>query len=99
MKLILPISEMTKQMELPGVFLRFLGVAEILGGLGLILPGALRIKTFLTPLAAACLLPILFGAVVTTLMTSPPAMALLPLVTAMLTGFVGYGRWKLLPLK
>ena len=31
MKLILPIAEMTKQMPMPGLFLRFLGVAEILG--------------------------------------------------------------------
>ena len=42
MKLITPIEEMTRQMTMPGAFLRFLGVAEILGGLGLILPGLLR---------------------------------------------------------
>jgi hypothetical protein len=37
-KLILPIEMMTKQMPLPGGFLRFIGVAEVLGALGLILP-------------------------------------------------------------
>jgi len=54
MKFIMPIEEMTKQMpSMPGWFLRFIGVVEILGGLGLILPGLLRIKPGLTPLAAA----------------------------------------------
>ena len=37
----------------PGLLLRFIGVAEVLGALGLILPGALRIRTGLTPVAAA----------------------------------------------
>jgi len=37
---------------LPGLFLRFLGVAEVLGAIGLILPGLLRIRPALTPLAA-----------------------------------------------
>ena len=53
MKLILPIEEMTKQMPMPGLFLRFIGVCEVLGALGLILPGLLRIRPGLTPLAAA----------------------------------------------
>ena len=55
-KLVMPIEEMTKQMPvplpMPGVFLRFIGVAEIAGALGLILPGLLRIRPGLTPLAA-----------------------------------------------
>ena len=37
-KLILPVEEMTRQVPLPGAFLRFIGVAEILGAAGLILP-------------------------------------------------------------
>src|SRR5581483_5277255 len=53
MKLILPIEEMTAQLPLPGLFLRFIGVCEVLGALGLILPGLLRIRPRLTALAAA----------------------------------------------
>ncbi len=52
-KLITPIEEMTKQIAMPGWFLRFIGVAEVLGALGLILPWLLRIKPVLTPLAAS----------------------------------------------
>ena len=96
--LVMPIAAMTKQMPLPGLFLRFIGVAEVLGALGLILPGILRIRTGLTPLAAAGLVIIVIGATVVTLMGGQIAMASLPLVTAILSGLVAYGRWKLAPL-
>ncbi len=61
MKLILPVEEMTKQMPvpLPGLFLRFIAVVEVLGALGLILPGLLRIRPGLTPLAATRLVIII----------------------------------------
>ena len=42
MKLITPIEEMTKQIAMPGWFLRFIGVAEVLGAIGLILPMAFQ---------------------------------------------------------
>jgi uncharacterized membrane protein YphA (DoxX/SURF4 family) len=67
MKLVLPIEELTKEMDFPGPFLRFIGVCEVLGGLGLLLPGLARIRTGLTPLAAAGLVVIMVGATVTTL--------------------------------
>ena len=66
MKLVKPIEELTKQMPLPGLFVRFLGVAEVLGAIGLILPWLLRIKPGLTPLAAAGLVIIMIGATVLT---------------------------------
>ena len=54
-KLLTPIEEMVKQLPvaLSGGFLQFIAVCEVLGGLGLILPGLLRIKPVLTPLAGA----------------------------------------------
>jgi len=98
-KLILPIEEMTKQMPMPGLFLRFLGVAEVLGGLGLVLPGLFRIKTWLTPLAAALLTIIVIGATVVTIKIGGGAAALFPLTTTLLCAFVAYGRWRLAPLR
>ena len=97
-KLVLPIQEMTKQMALPGLFLRFLGVVEVLGGLGLILPGLFRIKTWLTPLAAAGLVIIMIGATAISLRIGPVGPALFPLVRALLAAFVAYGRWRLAPV-
>ena len=96
-KLILPIEEMTKQTQMPGLFLRFIGGCEVLGGLGLILPGLLRIRTALTPLAAAGLVIIMIGAVAVTLKSGPFASALFPLVVGLLAAFVAYGRWRLAP--
>src|SRR2546426_5789925 len=51
-KLVLPLAQMAGQVALPGWFLRFLGVAEGLGALGLALPGLLPIRPGLTPLAS-----------------------------------------------
>ncbi|HXH37465.1 MAG TPA: DoxX family protein [Thermoanaerobaculia bacterium] len=94
MKFVLPIAEMTKQIPLPGAFLRFIGVAEVLGALGLILPWALRIKPFLTPLAAAGLTIIMIGATVLTATRISVASSITPLVVGLLTAFVAYSRWR-----
>jgi uncharacterized membrane protein YphA (DoxX/SURF4 family) len=100
MKWIMPIEEMLKQMPvaLPGWFLRFIGVAELAGGLGLILPGLLRIKPGLTPLAACGLVVIMIGAVVITAAYLSVGQAVMPLVAGLLAAFVAYGRGKLVPL-
>ena len=78
-KLILPVEEMTRQVPLPGAFLRFIGVAEILGAAGLILPGLLHIRPGLTPLAAGGLVVIMIGATAVTLMSLGVMQALIPL--------------------
>ena len=98
MKFVMPVEEMTKQMPMmPGWFLHFIGVAEILGGLGLLLPGLLRIRPGLTPLAAAGLVVIMVGATAITAMIGPVAMAALPFIVGVLAAFVAYGRWRVAP--
>ncbi len=94
MKLIVPIEMLTAQMPLPlpGLFLQFIGVAEVAGAIGLILPGLLRIRPILTPLAACGLLVIMVGATVVTLAGGEVMPALLPLVMGLLCAFVAYGR-------
>ena len=84
---------------LPGWFLRFLGGAEVLGALGLVLPGLLRIRPGLTPLAAAGLVIIMIGATVVTSAGGMLAMALMDAVIALLAAFVAYGRWRLAPYR
>jgi len=97
MKLALPVEEMTKQMPLPSLFLRFIAVCEVLGGFGLILPGLTRIRPGLTPLAALGLMIIMIGATVVTLMAGDIVLTLIPLAVGLLAGFVAYGRWRLVP--
>ncbi|HYX31391.1 MAG TPA: DoxX family protein [Pyrinomonadaceae bacterium] len=99
MKFVMTVAEMNKQapVAMPGAFLHFIGVCEILGGFGLILPALLRIKPGLTPLAAAGLAIITAGATVISL-KGGVALAVLPFVTCVLCIFVAYGRWRLRPV-
>jgi len=99
-KFLMSVAEMNKQapMALSGNLIHFIGVCEILGGLGLVLPALLRIKPGLTPLAAACLIIIMIGAVAITLMGGAVSGAIFPAVVGILLAFVAYGRWKLSPI-
>ena len=96
-KLVLPLEKLTGPMPLPGLFVRFIGVAEVLGAIGLILPGLLRIRPGLAPLAAAGLVIIMIGATVLGLASGDVALTLIPLVVGLLSAFVAYGRWRLTP--
>jgi hypothetical protein len=97
MKLVLPLEAMTAPIPLPGPFIRFLGVAEVLGAIGLILPALLRIRPGLTPLAAIGLVIIMTGATVITVLGGDVAPALVPLTVGLSSGSVAYGRWHLAP--
>lgn len=92
MKLVTPVEEMTREIAMPGWFLRFIGIAEVLGALGLILPGLTGIRPGLTPLAAAGLSIIMLGAVAVTASAVGPVSALMPLVTLLALLFVVRGR-------
>jgi uncharacterized membrane protein YphA (DoxX/SURF4 family) len=80
------------QVHLPGLFIKFIGVCEVLGALGLVLPGLLRIRPQLTFLAAVGLLIIMIGAVVVTIAGPGVGVAIPPLVIGLLCAFVVYGR-------
>jgi uncharacterized membrane protein YphA (DoxX/SURF4 family) len=97
-KLVGPLQPMVDQTGLPGRFLLFVAVMEVLGGLGLVLPGMLHIKTALTPLAAVGLAIIMIGATTVTLQTGAILLAVLPFVTGLIAVFVAYGRWRMSPL-
>jgi uncharacterized membrane protein len=77
---------------LPGAFVKFIGVMEILGGLGLILPGLTKLRRNLTPIAAFCLLIIMIGAVVITIMGPGVGAAIIPFVVGILCAVIAYGR-------
>jgi len=96
-KLVMPIEAMTQQSTLPGWFFRFIGIAETLGALGLILPGLTRIATRLTPLAAFGLVIIMIGATALTA-SAGVAAAVFPAVVGVLAAFVAYGRTRVAPL-
>jgi len=82
---------------LPMAFIVFIGVAELLGALGLVLPGLTGIRPGLTPLAAAGLSLITVGATVYQLAAGEPGNAVFAIVIGLLCAFVAYGRWQLMP--
>jgi uncharacterized membrane protein YphA (DoxX/SURF4 family) len=100
MKFVMSVEQMNAQapVPMPGLFLHFIGVAEVLGGLGLILPSLLKIKPLLTPLAALGLAIITAGATVTALMGPVKVGAAFPLIVCLLCLFVAYGRWRVKPI-
>lgn len=98
MKLVAPPQALEGPVPLPAPFLRFIGVCEVLGALGLVLPGLLRVRPGLTPLAAAGLVIIMIGATAVTLAGGDLATAPIPVAAGALAALVAYGRWRLAPL-
>ena len=98
MKLAGPIDQTGAPVQFPNAFLVFIGVVEVLGALGLILPSALRIAPGLTPLAALGLVILMAGAVVTGVIGGALAMSLIPLAFGLLAAFVAWGRWRRAPI-
>lgn len=97
MKLITPIAVLSLMSPFPGEFIRFIGICEVLGAFGLILPWALGVRRELTPLAAAGLVIIMVGATVSTLAIGGGVLALIDVVIGVLAALVAYGRRPLAP--
>lgn len=75
------------------------GVAEILGGLGLVLPSITRIRPELTPLAGSGLIVIMVGAIVWHIGRSEVLNVGINAVNAIVLAYIAYGRWRLSPLE
>ncbi len=95
-KLLMPAAMLAKFTGLPGSFMQLVAVCEVLGALGLLLPGLLHIREELTPIAAACLLVIMVGAVTVTVERMPVVNAVLPFLNGLLAGYIAYRRRGLL---
>ena len=75
------------------------GSAEILGGLGLILPGLTKIQTRLTPLAASGLALVMLGAIVWHFQRGEFINIGMNVFLAGMMVFIAYGSTKLSPLQ
>jgi hypothetical protein len=96
-KLFLPVEMLAMPLPLPHLFVQFIGIAEILGALGLILPGVTHVRPGLTPLAARGLVVVAVSATVYQLAAHQPESAIFAFVMALITAAVGYGRSRLAP--
>lgn len=79
-------------------FRMFIGVAELVAAVGLILPGLLHLLTFLTPLAGVGLVIVMAGATVYHVCRHETSAVPLTLVLLVLAGAVGFVRWQVVPL-
>ena len=91
-KLAAPAADLARMSSLSPAFLKFIGVCEVLGALGLVLPGLFRVRRGLTSLAAAGLVIIMLGAVAVTAVTQNVPSAVFPLVVGVLAALVAVGR-------
>ena len=98
-KLLLPPEALPMPIPLPHPLMLFIGTAEVLGGLGLILPGLLRIRPGLTPLAAAGLVLVTIGGTIYQLVAGQLESVGFAIGLGLLAAFVAYGRWRLVPLQ
>ena len=79
-------------------FRYFIGIAELLAVAGLILPGLLRIYTWLLPLTAAGLMIVTGCATVFHSHRGEPGDAIYTAVLFIIITFAGYMRWKVKPI-
>lgn len=84
--------------ELGVPFRLFLGVAEIAGAIGLLLPALTRVKPWLTSVAAACLAFVVASATVLHLYRGETGPAATTVILFLLAVFVAYGRWRVRPI-
>jgi uncharacterized membrane protein YphA (DoxX/SURF4 family) len=93
-----PPARMREQGGLPAGFRIFIGIAEILAAIGLVLPGLVHVLTFLAPLAAAGLVIVMIGAIVYHLRRNEAAMVPVLVVILLVAAVVVFLRWQVVPL-
>lgn len=97
-KLILPLAVLAKFSPLPPAFLKFIGLCEVAGALGLVLPGLLRIRPNLTQLAAVGLAGVMAGAVTLSIALTGVASAIMPFVVGLVLFAIVRGRTARQPM-
>ena len=85
--------------QVPLPLVRFIGVSELAGAIGLILPAATKIKPTLTPLAALGLLTIMILAMAFHVSRGEAQALPVNMVLGGLAAFVAWGRTKTVPIR
>ena len=102
MKLSQPIDQLSKMLpwaaQVPEALVRFIGVAEVLGAVGLILPSLLRIQPKLTPIAAVGLALVMLFAVIFHISRGETPMIGMNFVLIAIAAFIAWGRFKKAPI-
>ena len=103
MKTTTPIEQLSASLpwtkDVPVWLVRFIGTAEFLGALGLILPSLLRIKPVLTPLAALGIIAIMVMAAIFHVTRTEFSGVVFTVILASVAAFIVWGRWKKAPIR
>jgi hypothetical protein len=81
------------------MLVRFIGISELMGAIGILLPAALRIRPRLTPLAAAGLALVMALAILFHLARGEAQVIAVPLVLGALSAFVAWSRFRKAPVQ
>jgi uncharacterized membrane protein YphA (DoxX/SURF4 family) len=99
MKVSAPTAELAKMASgFPLAFLRFIGIAELAGAIGIILPALTRIAPVLTPLASSGFVLVMASAAVLHLVHGQFGELAVVVVLGALAYFVAWGRFKRAPI-
>lgn len=85
--------------EVPSLLVRFIGISELLGGIGLLLPSILRIQPKLTIYAAIGILIIMVFALVFHIVKAEFSVLGINIVVGLIAAFIIWGRTKKAPIK
>lgn len=88
-------ARMAWMYDLSGPMHLFTGIVEVLGGLGLILPGLTKVASWLTPLAATGLGLLMAGAIVWHVGRGETPNVVVNLVLIIVLAYIAWGRWRL----
>jgi uncharacterized membrane protein YphA (DoxX/SURF4 family) len=102
MKVTMPIARLARTMSwvsgVPPALVHVIGLAELAGALGVLLPALTRVHPELTPLAAVCLTIVMALATVVNLAGGEATRAPVTLVLGALAAFVAWGRYARAPI-
>jgi hypothetical protein len=97
-----PVEEAAKNApwadDVPVALLRFIGISELLGAIGVLVPALTRVKPFLTPLAALGCMTLMILAAIFHISRGEMGMVPVNLSVALVSAFVWWGRSKKLPV-
>lgn len=93
-----PQPSMAYILAIPIPLRRLIGAAEILGGIGLVLPALTGILPVLTPIAAVGLVILMAGAAIFHIPRKEYGGVVFNLILLALAAFVAYGRFVLVPI-
>ncbi|GAB3494331.1 DoxX family protein [Spirosoma knui] len=102
MKLIQPIDNLSTMWpwagQVPAAFVKFTGLVDLLGGIGLILPSLVRIKPNLTPIAAIGVIVLMVCASIFHIGRGETSVIGVNIVFASIAAFVAWGRLRKAPI-